>query len=390
MGGLNPKLLFVTFNGLIYGQNNIHHRELPVMKLLITGVCGFVGSTLASSLLQDTTAGGAAPQIFGLDNFARQGSETNRQALAALGVRVQHGDLRCADDLDQIPACDWVIDAAANPSVLAGVDGRTSSKQVFDHNLTSTIHVLEYCKKHKAGFILLSTSRAYSIHQLAGLPMSERDGCFVLDEQKPLPAGVSAAGVDETFSTAPPISLYGVSKLASELLALEYGQTFNFPVWIDRCGVLAGAGQFGRADQGIFSFWINSYLRRKPLKYIGFGGRGYQARDALHPRDLVPLLNKQFAFSGSAPSRVFNLGGGARNTMSLLQLTRWCEQRFGKHPVAADPRDRPFDIPWMVMDYRRAEQFWNWRPQRGISAILDEIALHAEQHEDWLSISGSL
>jgi CDP-paratose 2-epimerase len=292
--------------------------------------------------------------------------------------------------LAQLPACDWVIDAAANPSVLAGVDGRSSSRQVFDHNLSSTIHLLEFCKLHKAGFVLLSTSRVYSISAVAALPMAQRDGCFVLDDRKSLPPGVSPAGVDESFSTAAPISLYGVSKLASELLALEYGETFNFSVWINRCGVLAGAGQFGRADQGIFSYWINSYLRRRPLKYIGFGGHGWQARDALHPRDLIPLLNKQFAFSGSAPTRVFNFGGGPQNTMSLLQLSLWCKERFGNHAVAADDRARLFDIPWMVMDYRRAEQFWNWRPSRPIGAILEEIALHAQQHENWLAISGSL
>jgi CDP-paratose 2-epimerase len=360
------------------------------MNLLITGVCGFVGSTLAASLLEEAAAADGSLQIFGLDNFSRQGSETNRQALAARGVRVLHGDLRCPDDLDQVPACHWVIDAAANPSVLAGVDGRSSSKQVFDHNLSSTVHLLEYCKKHKAGFVLLSTSRVYGIRELAALPMSQRDGSFVLDDQKSLPPGVSAAGVSETFSTAAPISLYGVSKLASELLALEYGETFNFPVWINRCGVLAGAGQFGRPDQGIFSFWINSYLRRRPLKYIGFGGRGLQARDALHPRDLVPLLQQQFAFAGTTPRRVFNLGGGPQNTMSLLQLSNWCDARFGRHAVAADPKDRLFDIPWMVMDYRQAEQAWNWRPRRNIASILDEIALHAQQHEDWLALSGSL
>jgi CDP-paratose 2-epimerase len=360
------------------------------MKILITGICGFVGSTLATALLEEKEAAAGPLQIFGIDNFSRSGSETNRAALAARGVRVQHGDLRCPDDLAQLPACDWVIDAAANPSVLAGVDGRSSSRQVFDHNLSSTIHLLEFCKLHKAGFVLLSTSRVYSISAVAALPMAQRDGCFVLDDRKSLPPGVSPAGVDESFSTAAPISLYGVSKLASELLALEYGETFNFSVWINRCGVLAGAGQFGRADQGIFSYWINSYLRRRPLKYIGFGGHGWQARDALHPRDLIPLLNKQFAFSGSAPTRVFNFGGGPQNTMSLLQLSLWCKERFGNHAVAADDRARLFDIPWMVMDYRRAEQFWNWRPSRPIGAILEEIALHAQQHENWLAISGSL
>ena len=108
-----------------------------------------------------------------------------------------------------------------------------------------------------------------------------------------MPDGVSRHGISENFSTAAPISLYGATKLASEILALEYAETFGVPVWINRCGVIAGAGQFGRADQGIVAFWINSYLRRQPLRYIGFNGAGHQVRDAVHPRDIAAIVTKQ-------------------------------------------------------------------------------------------------
>ena len=82
--------------------------------------------------------------------------------------------------------------------------------------------------------------------------------------------GVSSSGIAETFSTAPPFSLRQHQAQLRESPALEYGESCDFPVWIDRCGVIAGAGQFGRADQGIFSFWINAYLRRQPLKYVSY------------------------------------------------------------------------------------------------------------------------
>jgi CDP-paratose 2-epimerase len=356
------------------------------MRLLITGICGFVGSTLARALTEHPPAGEPL-SIFGVDNFSRPGSETNRHELKRRGLKIFHGDLRAPSDLDNLPTFDWVIDAAANPSVLAGVDGKTSSRQILDHNLASTVNVLELCKRHKAGFLLLSTSRVYSIPALAGLPMVEQNGAFTLDTGKPLPPGVSVAGVKENFSVAPPVSLYGASKLASELLALEYAETFGFPVWINRCGVLAGAGQFGRADQGIVSFWINSWLSKKPLKYIGFGGHGYQSRDVLHPRDLVPVLHRQFAFQGAAPARIFNFAGGVQNTFSLLQLSRWCAGRFGEQAVAADHTPRPFDIPWMVMDSAQARSFWNWEPQTKLAEIFEEIAQHAAAHPDWLEVS---
>lgn len=374
------------------------------MKLLLTGICGFVGSTLAHALLD------AVPglQLVGLDNFIRPGAESNRAALKARGVKLFHGDLRAASDLECLPAVDWVIDAAANPSVLAGIDGKTSSRQLVEHNLLGTVNLLEFCKTHRAAFILLSTSRVYSIAPLAALPVVTDRGAYSPDTEQPLPAGVSPAGVHESFATSAPVSLYGATKLTSEALALEYGETFNFPVWINRCGVLAGAGQFGRPDQGIFAYWINTHLRRRPLKYIGFDGRGHQVRDCLHPRDLAPLLLKQFAcrepvesaancaptaagpglsLSNGLSPRICNVAGGAAASMSLRQLTAWCDGRFGQHSVASDPQPRPFDIPWMVLDATHASKVWGWQPQTPLPAILEEIAVHAQQHPAWLDLS---
>ncbi len=356
------------------------------MRILITGVCGFVGSTLARALAQ---SGGH--RLTGLDNFIRPGSETNRAELRRLGVRLIHADLRNASDLETLPPADFVIDAAANPSVLAGVDGRSSSRQLVEHNLGGTVNLLEYCKAQRAGFILLSTSRVYSIAPLASLKVEVRADAFRLTETEDHPLGVGPAGIRETFATIAPVSLYGATKLAAEALALEYGETFGFPVFINRCGVLAGAGQFGRADQGIFAYWINAWVRRRPLKYIGFDGRGHQVRDCLHPQDLVSLVERQFS-AGPLPveERLINCAGGARSARSLRQLSAWCEQRFGPHAVASDPQPRAFDLPWVVLDAAKADRLWGWQPQTPVDAILEEIARHAEQHPDWLDLSAPL
>ena len=357
------------------------------MRILISGVCGFVGSTLARTFAQR----GAGHRLCGCDNFIRPGSESNRAELKKLGVQLFHGDLRAASDLETLPAVDWVIDAAANPSVLAGVDGKTSSRQLVEHNLSGTVNLLEYCKRHHAGLILLSTSRVYSIAPLAALPVEALAGAFQPAQGKNLPPGLTIAGVDETFSTLAPVSLYGATKLASETLALEYGETFGLPVFIDRCGVLAGAGQFGRPDQGIFAYWLNSWLRRRPLAYLGFGGAGHQVRDCLHPRDLVPLLEKQFAAAPVVPAdRIVNVSGGAASARSLRQLSDWCAARFGAHTVKADGTPRPFDIPWLVLDHAKATRVWGWRPQTTVAAVLDEIATHAQAHPDWLDLSAPL
>jgi CDP-paratose 2-epimerase len=355
------------------------------MKVLISGVCGFVGSALARELLESDPA----IEIAGFDNFARPGSEVNRAPLQRLGVKLFHADVRSPSDLDQISAVDWIIDAAANPSVLAGTGGSASSRQLMEHNLYGTVNLLEVARRCRAGCILLSTSRVYSIAALATLKMQEVDGAFGPDYTTDWPAGLSTDGVSESFSTAPPLSLYGSSKLASEILALEYGGAFDVPVWVNRCGVLAGAGQFGRADQGIFAFWINAYLRRQPLKFIGFGGRGLQTRDVLHPRDLVGLLKKQMRETPGNKPQVVNLSGGHASARSLAQLSSWCKDRFGEHRIGADAAPRQFDLPWVVLDSALASNAWDWRPQISAEQIFEEIAAHAELHPHWLEISTS-
>jgi len=357
------------------------------MRILITGICGFVGTTLARALVQH----GAGLELLGLDNFIRPGSEANREELRRLGVRLFHADLRNASDLESLPSVDWVLDAAANPSVLAGVDGKSSTRQLVEHNLLGTLNMLEFCKQHKAGFILLSTSRVYSIPPLASLPVIASNGAYVLQEQAPLPHGVTGAGIDESFSTQAPVSLYGSTKLASECLALEYGETLGLPVFVNRCGVLAGAGQFGRPDQGIFAYWINAWLRRRPLKYIGFDGLGHQVRDILHPRDLLPVLLRQFTAPAlDAGDRVCNFSGGARSAMSLRQLSDWCSGSLGIHSVDTDPRPRPFDLPWVVLDSAKAARLWDWAPATPREEILSEIAAHAQANPGWLDLSAPL
>jgi CDP-paratose 2-epimerase len=355
------------------------------MKILISGVCGFVGSTLAEALLDDDSAN----EIIGFDNFSRAGSQSNLERLRKRGVKFRYADVRSSSDLDSLPEMEWIIDAAANPSVLAGIDGTTSSRQLVEHNLYGTVNLLELAKRYRAGFILISTSRVYSVKALSEIPVMAVEETFRPQRAAVLPTGASENGIAENFSVQPPLSLYGASKLASECLALEYGEAFNFPAWINRCGVLAGPGQFGHAEQGIFSYWINAYLRRRPLRYIGFDGAGRQCRDCFHPRDLVSLLKKQFAAGRSAKPRIVNLGGGAENAMSLAELSRWCAARFGEHDVASDPKPRPFDVPWLIMDSRLAHETWDWQPAIGLEEILQEIANHAEAHPDWLEISAS-
>jgi len=319
--------------------------------------------------------------------LARPGSETNRLPLKRLGIQLFHGDIRVPSDLETLPLVDWVIDAAAQPSVLAGRDGKTSPRQLLEHNLLGTINLLEYCRAAHAGFILLSTSRVYSISALTQLPLCKESSAYTLDAGRPWPGGVCSGGIAESFSTEAPVSLYGATKLASERLAQEYAAGFQMPVWINRCGVLAGAGQFGTAEQGIFSYWLHAHAARRPLKYIGFGGHGFQVRDALHPRDLAGMVDFQLR-SGSS-GQLLNLSGGKAHSMSLAQLTTWCDQRFGPHQPLADNSERPYDVAWLILDSSKALKETGWKPNITLYQILEEVADHAGKNPDWLTQCGA-
>ena len=350
-------------------------------KILITGVAGFTGNLIASKISKENENF----QIIGIDNFCRRGSEQNISLLKQNRITLLHGDIRSQSDIDTLPTVDWIIDCAANPSVLAGVDGQASSRQVMEHNLLGTINLLEYCKKHKAGLTILSTSRVYSAEELANISVRKSKDRYQFQSSEVL--GISELGISEKFPTTAPISLYGASKLASEQLILEYSNAFDFPIWINRCGVLAGAGQFGKVDQGIFSFWVHSFKEKKPLKYIGYGGTGFQVRDGLHPSDLVPLLMRQIYEPNLDAPKVVNLGGGIENSLSLKELSNWCEKRFGTNEIFSSHEQRPMDAPWIVMDSSVAQNTWNWKPTVGIDEILEEIANFADDHPHWLSLT---
>ncbi len=256
------------------------------MKVLITGICGFVGSSLAEGLLERH----AGISVLGVDNLMRPGSELNRVRLRELGIAFAHGDIRNASDLESLPGVDWVIDAAANPSVLAGIQSGFSSRQLVEHNLAQRgecAGILQGAARrsgiaeHQPRLLRPGTGIAAAARRGRRFS-SGRTGAIYLREYR-------AKALAEDFSTRAPISLYGSTKLAAETLALEYGEAFDFPVWINRCGVLAGAGQFGTPDQGVFSYWIHAHARRHPLRFIGFDGTGQQTRDVFHPRDLTAL-----------------------------------------------------------------------------------------------------
>ena len=109
-------------------------------------------------------------------------------------------------------------------------------------------------------------------------------------------------------------------------------------------------------------------------------------RDALHPNDLVPLIVQQMQKPDRSVPKILNLGGGINNSISLKELSIWCEGRFGVNQVGSSQEERPMDAPWIVMDTSCAYDYWDWKPQTNLERIFNEIAEHAEKKPNWLEL----
>jgi CDP-paratose 2-epimerase len=346
------------------------------MRVLVTGGAGFVGSRLAEAFLE------AEPgtEVVAFDNLRRRGAELHAADLARRGARFVHGDVRMAADLDDIEGTfDVVIDAAAEPSVHAGMTG--SPRYVIDTNLGGTVNLLELARRRAGALVFLSTSRVYSMPALRALATTEGPTRLELDADQPVP-GASAAGVSEDFPVTGPRTVYGAGKLASELLVEEYAAAFGLRAVVNRCGVLAGAGQFGKSEQGVIALWVANHVLGLPLRYIGYGGTGKQVRDILHPLDLYALIRLQLDRAEAVSGRVYNVGGGREVSVSLRELTALSAARAGREvPIAAVPETSAVDVPVYISDTARVTAEFGWRPTRDAAAIVDEIATWIERDE---------
>lgn len=336
------------------------------MRVLVTGGAGFVGSHLGLAFKE------SGADVVCFDNLRRRGSELNLRRFAARGVHFVHGDIRSPSDLEALDgAFDVMVEASAEPSVLAGL-GSTPT-YLLETNLFGTVHCLEFARRRVGAVIFLSTSRVYSIEPLRSLAVNEAATRLELAAGQPHP-GASERGIAESFRTDLPRSLYGASKLASELLVQEYAASFGLRAIINRCGVIAGAGQFGKVDQGVFTLWVANHFFGKPLKYTGFGGTGKQVRDLLHPSDLFELIERQLAVIDGHSGQVFNVGGGLAGSTSLSELTATCVAEVGRTvPLASDTTTNAVDIPFYVSDNAKVASAFDWSPKRSVRDIVHDI-----------------
>ncbi len=348
-------------------------------NILITGGAGFVGSSMALQL----KAKYPTYEIYVLDNLKRRGSELNIPRLKAANIHFVHGDIRNKEDFDGLPKIDLILEASAEPSVLAGID--STPDYLINTNLSGTINCLNFATKNKSDFIFLSTSRIYPIETIESINFTEANTRFEIAEQQTI-KGFSKNGISEDFPLDNYRSLYGTTKLASELFIQEYKQFFGLKTVINRCGVLTGPWQMGKIDQGVVVLWIAKHFWNQPLSYIGYGGTGKQVRDMLHTDDLFRLIDWQMHHLDEINGEIFNVGGGTAISLSLNEMTTLCEEITGnKIPIKQVPENRTADIRVYITDNSKVTAKTGWKPQISPKQIFSEIYEWIKENEQQLA-----
>jgi CDP-paratose 2-epimerase len=344
------------------------------VHLLVTGSSGLVGSE-AAAYFDDLGL-----RTTGIDNNARadffgpEGDTRDNQArLERRCKRFTHREMDVRDraGIDALFAADppdLVIHAAAQPS--HDLAARRPFDD-FDVNAGGTLNLLEATRRHapSAVFILLSTNKVYG-DAPNQLPLVELPTRWDFAHPRDRHGIAEDLSIDRSLH-----SLFGVSKLAADVMTQEYGRAFGLKTCVLRCGCVTGPQHAGVELHGFLSYLLRAAIDERP--YTVFGHKGKQVRDQIHARDVVELI---WAFA-QAPraGEVYNLGGGRENAASLVECVAKIEQRTGKRPkLSYRAESRAGDHICYYTDLRKLEAHYPaWRPRRGIDEIIDEmVAAH--------------
>jgi CDP-paratose 2-epimerase len=326
--------------------------------VLITGGAGFVGANLADRLLS------LGREVLILDNLSRPGVEANAGWLLERypgKVQVEIGDVRDTRRLAKsVDRCSTVFHCAAQ---VAATIGFRAPIEDFETNARGTLNLLEAirARSDQIPLFFASTSKIYG--PLGDLALSEGETRY-----QPTDPTLRERGISE----ARPLDLHGphgCSRGCADTYVLDYARTFGLPAVVFRMSSIYGPRQLGTEDDGWVAHFLNAAISRAQATVYG---DGKQVRDLLYINDLIDALLLAEAHLERAQGRAFNIGGGPKNTLSLLELIALVERH---HRLEVSFRDwRSGDQRYYVSDTTRFEELTGWRPRiaakEGIAALL--------------------
>lgn len=349
---------------------------------IITGAGGLVGAAAVRAFAArvDTVIGidnDLRAEFFGADASTKWSVEQLTEEVVNFSCVA--ADIRDHDTIGELFAThsesiDVVIHAAAQPSH----DWAASAPLTdFSVNALGTLHLLEATRRYapSAAFVFCSTNKVYGDTPNA-LPLTVVGDRYELDASHKW----AENGIDESMTIDDSThSLFGVSKVAADLLVQEYGRYFGMKTVALRGGCLTGPGHSGAQLHGFLAHLMRCAATDTP--YTIFGYDGLQVRDNLHANDLAHAM---IAYTEQPTSgRAYNIGGGRHSNCSMREAIAICESITGRPMnVSYDATARIGDHQWWISDTRMfADDFGGWQPTYDVVAILEEI--YREGRERW-------
>lgn len=332
------------------------------MRYLITGGCGFIGSNLARAILEK------GEELFIIDNLGREGSRDNSQWLKSFGqYKLFSFDMRCSGSVEKVfkeVKPELVFHLAGQVAMTTSID---NPRLDFETNVIGGHNLLESARTITpySTIIYSSTNKVYG--DLAHIDIEEKETRYTA---KNYPSG---------FDEELPLdfhSPYGCSKGAVDQYMLDYARIFDLKTIVFRHSSVFGGRQFSTFDQGWIGWFVKQALgisKDRNREAFTVSGNGKQVRDVLFIEDLISCYFKAADNISETKGQAFNIGGGANNSLSLIELFSFLEKELA---IKMEYRC----IPWrksdqlvFVSDIQKANKLFHWYPKIDKSVGLKEM-----------------
>jgi len=338
-------------------------REARDMRILVTGGAGMVGSHTAEYYAQ------RGEKVVVLDNLMRsrlfgydkRSVEYNWRYLRRYrNIKMVKGDIRNKKDVLEAvdKGVDVVIHTAGQPGVPLSM---RIPQEDFSINAFGTLNVLECLRKKspKATFIYCSTNKVYG-ENVDKIPLAERKTRYVYKRAKGISEDMT---IDHTGHTP-----YGISKYVGDLYAQEYAYLYGMKTAVFRMSCIYATRQFGFEDQGWVAWFVIAALLNKPITIYG---DGKQVRDLLYVTDLIKAYDK--FINSNLKHGVFNIGGGIKNTLSLLEFLDILKKKTAKMPKITFSDWRASDQKVYISDISKIKKELGWQPELSVEQGIKKL-----------------
>lgn len=319
------------------------------MKWIVTGGAGFIGCNTAKRLLAD------GHQVVVFDNLSRIGGRSNLEWLQQFGkFEFVMGDVRNPAECHQLVKAHrdagTLLHLAAQVAVTTSV---TNPRHDFEVNALGTFNICEALREVNRDAVLINASTNKVYGEMDDVPVIEEAGRYRYAE---LEKGVPESRQLDFHSP------YGCSKGAADQYVIDYGRIYGIGTVSLRQSCIYGYRQFGVEDQGWLAWFVINAVGGTGVTIYG---DGKQVRDVLFVDDLVDCYLTAAEKIDVVKGQAFNIGGGHRNVLSLLELIQFIRDKFDITMKYKFSGWRPGDQKVFVSDIAKAQRVLGWQPRIG-------------------------